>query len=839
MNLLRENKDIFIFHGPHFKNLSEIEQQKAIGIIGQKALGLLKLNADWTLPYIVVTTTSYQNWLLQTETGDLSVLENHLRKSIVEFVWLTKGLLFKNAIIRSSAKIETFEERGEFDSLVSELDVEHIINKIFTIWTDAKKKLSKRNHLNNELALIIQAYITPLKNGHFSNERRVSRNFNNWVIETYNKTGTIQNKNVTVHKTQLVPTSSKLLCKNINELHTKLKELAILSYDLNKRCHFEWLWNGKELYVLQCDVELEYIGSAPGSDWKLKEKICSIYKLKAFVKEKDSLYKWNKALHVKVFRELGFKVSDIFILENTTIIQKVLNGKNVKSLIDDLDWLTEYPIVIRTSHKQNENLFNLNLPRTETVFNANDALAFIKNRSQEFIDNDLRLDQFSFLIHRFIISKSCALVLSKPNSSKVRIDSSWGFADGLGYNPYDSFELDISSKSSIKKQIRCKKEYLDVDNVGNWILKKAGSAWDWKESLDSEELFEIANMSVQIANKLDSDVIIMFFIGGDQSTIHPKILPWHYSTKEVPKYNQERTLSESVFLIRKIIISNKLDFENFKSKVENNENNAKSTIVLKLDTDLLRNTDFISEIGRFANEKSYYVELIGSILSHVYYILSRENVKVKCTYDFSPNYIKQEFNKLVRDKIPEKITSKGELAVTHKLAPEKLISLLKTKAVEEALELFFETNNKNIIEELADVLEVIRSISKVLGVNFSDLENKADAKRAERGGFEDGVFLEETTEVSLVQNINSKPQKHPITNKKQDYQNKIISSFDELTAPLVPYSSKTVFLKPIYIKDIDKDVILQYSIKGLKIMFKSPNQDYVDPSQLSLFAVAP
>jgi predicted house-cleaning noncanonical NTP pyrophosphatase (MazG superfamily) len=78
-----------------------------------------------------------------------------------------------------------------------------------------------------------------------------------------------------------------------------------------------------------------------------------------------------------------------------------------------------------------------------------------------------------------------------------------------------------------------------------------------------------------------------------------------------------------------------------------------------------------------------------------------------------------------------------------------LIELLKAKAVEEALELQASPDQKNLLEELADILEIVRSIANVIKTPISEIEKIANMKREERGGFEEGVYLRETEENSL------------------------------------------------------------------------------------------
>ena len=100
------------------------------------------------------------------------------------------------------------------------------------------------------------------------------------------------------------------------------------------------------------------------------------------------------------------------------------------------------------------------------------------------------------------------------------------------------------------------------------------------------------------------------------------------------------------------------------------------------------------------------------------------------------------FNKLVRDNIPAIIEASGRKAITRTLHGTELNDALAEKLNEEVAE-FQESRS---IEELADILEVVRALGEHLGVNIGELEAIREKKAVERGGFSEGVFLVETRE---------------------------------------------------------------------------------------------
>lgn len=135
--------------------------------------------------------------------------------------------------------------------------------------------------------------------------------------------------------------------------------------------------------------------------------------------------------------------------------------------------------------------------------------------------------------------------------------------------------------------------------------------------------------------------------------------------------------------------------------------------------------------------------LEGGTLSHAYYQLTRTGAKVEVRYYFEKRQA-VEFNKLVRDKIPEKIEKNGEEAIMAELDKKLFSSLLKRKLVEEALEVLDSENDENIVAELADILEVFDGILIQHQIDLKTVLDQKEKKRNKVGGFERGVYLKKT-----------------------------------------------------------------------------------------------
>ena len=101
------------------------------------------------------------------------------------------------------------------------------------------------------------------------------------------------------------------------------------------------------------------------------------------------------------------------------------------------------------------------------------------------------------------------------------------------------------------------------------------------------------------------------------------------------------------------------------------------------------------------------------------------------------------FNKLVRDKIPEIIISNGGEPFTRILDDEEFRVELIKKLNEEYNEVV-NSSGKDRLEELADMLEIIKYLAYLEGSNLEDVINISKEKSLKRGAFDKKIFLEKT-----------------------------------------------------------------------------------------------
>lgn len=103
-----------------------------------------------------------------------------------------------------------------------------------------------------------------------------------------------------------------------------------------------------------------------------------------------------------------------------------------------------------------------------------------------------------------------------------------------------------------------------------------------------------------------------------------------------------------------------------------------------------------------------------------------------------------KYNKLVRDKIPEIIECNKEEAIYRYLSDSEFKEYLKLKLSEELSEVLNSKNDNETLEEVADLLEVIKFYLKVHNYTLEDALNMCEVKNEKRGSFNKKILLIET-----------------------------------------------------------------------------------------------
>ena len=115
---------------------------------------------------------------------------------------------------------------------------------------------------------------------------------------------------------------------------------------------------------------------------------------------------------------------------------------------------------------------------------------------------------------------------------------------------------------------------------------------------------------------------------------------------------------------------------------------------------------------------------------------------------FETNLEKEnEYPKLVRDKIPEVVKeNSGKIIKTRILEDDEEYSqFLMKKVEEEAHELANAEDKEHVMEEVADVLELIDAILEFHGVEMETVRKVQEEKAEKRGGFKKRILMLERT----------------------------------------------------------------------------------------------
>ena len=104
-------------------------------------------------------------------------------------------------------------------------------------------------------------------------------------------------------------------------------------------------------------------------------------------------------------------------------------------------------------------------------------------------------------------------------------------------------------------------------------------------------------------------------------------------------------------------------------------------------------------------------------------------------------YRKFKQGKLWRDKAVDLLKEMGSKIHWMRLEGEQFEEQLRVKLLEEAAEVSEAKNKEGLLEELADLLEVISAFCELYEVNLEDIVKLQAKKRDARGGFHGRKFV--------------------------------------------------------------------------------------------------
>ena len=98
-------------------------------------------------------------------------------------------------------------------------------------------------------------------------------------------------------------------------------------------------------------------------------------------------------------------------------------------------------------------------------------------------------------------------------------------------------------------------------------------------------------------------------------------------------------------------------------------------------------------------------------------------------------------NKLWRDKAVDLMEEMHSVIHWHRLEDAEYHHQLRQKLLEESEEVCAARSKEALVQELADLLEVIEAMGRVHNVSLEEIREIQLKKKAERGGFEERKFV--------------------------------------------------------------------------------------------------
>lgn len=737
--------------------------------VGHKAVGLASIPSVWTRPFFVVC-------------GDEEPSDTALSSALTESGIPTGAKL----IVRSSGVDESIESRGEHPS--AECGYDELHGQIARLQTTLTTRAS--------VHWVVQELVHCAAKGQLANERRVAKDKRDWVAEletTATHSADIHRISLRTWRDKRPSVEATLRCAHRVSIVNSLEAVARWTYERLIRVHFEWVWDGQAVYIVQADpCDVIPRGRDPHSLVKevqhtsLTALVFEVFRPAAA----QDFETYRKLANAKVYHELGYQIVPFYVLDNEFEIQTIIrDGHCSDALRRDLELLAARPLVIRTDGQDTPKHLREMLPRSDELRSAQAAEQWLvgefTKKVRRRLEGGLCLadSRLCLIAHHFVPAAAAAWCQALPNQRRVRIESLWGIPEGLYWYAYDVFDVDTQipfgakmgerpASLPIREKCRYKEHFIAPNDDGTWVVHRTSSQADWTRSITKAEwIQEIAWTSRCIAGAAGKPVVVMWLIDTASSSTPHRVLPWYHQ-----EWKQEGAIHKAAPR-KKLAGSTEavIQTQHSWNVLQNDIRAGKHVARIRVDPrepEMVRDQGFVEGLANLAKQHNIVVELSGGILSHAYYMLSRAGCNVECADldDFAIDDEAIEYNKLVRDGIPQAIASRGESVALMRVRGEAMLAALRRKLVEETFEVLDAKTTEQITEELADVREVSLGIMAELGITEANVETARREKFNRRGGFKDGLMLGRTAVSSplgsqVQESAALLPEAEPISSK--------------------------------------------------------------------------
>jgi predicted house-cleaning noncanonical NTP pyrophosphatase (MazG superfamily) len=677
--------------------------------VGGKAAGLFELPQDWVPPFCVVRDGS----AFQSALGHLLALSRATPASA-------------GIIVRSNALSEdTTRIRGAYSSVMVSPDAGKVTEALATI-------LAQPVRCGDEMLAIVQLAIRGVARGHMSNERHVAERRTQWVVEQETNSSSLPLQRLTRRDKG----SETLDASDRPTMLTALGHVAFRLGGLEHRVHCEWIWDGERVWVLQRDSVPElrggpvhaYLASRPRHTREPERPPTT--KIRRLDAQQTAV--WSKLSRPLIFDALGMRSAEVWHLGGEEFLADQANGFAAVSA--DLQALiTQGPIVIRCDVRARQGHSDLSLPTSDPVEQASDALDFMRHQVARFQATDVRPEDWAFLPAVLVQARASIMAQAKPGGQRVRLDALWGYPDGVGLLAHDKWSHDMLTDQLDEHRAHKDSCFLYINGRG-WSIEQLPAPHDWGHTINTAEARMASSWARRLADHLDHEVQLMVLARIDGDRGPEAMLPWHYTDHEVPPGRARVSTAPSTGVL---LVSQPADLD----RLELSQHRG---VLLRPQVGRHRDSGFLEQVGARAAAAEIPVYFEGSVLGHPYYLVKSAGAVVVPVGQEEPEGVRIEYNKLVRDGVPEIVRGSGGSVRAVRASLEEAGWLLRQKLVEEAYEVSEAAPNQ-VVEELADLAETVLALSRHAGIEPVEIEQARRDKRAARGGFDHAVYLQATS----------------------------------------------------------------------------------------------
>jgi len=417
-----------------------------------------------------------------------------------------------------------------------------------------------------------------------SNERRFSYDSRDWKVETYFQNGSYEQDTIAIRTWRTRYNIGNIIQEplrcNLSGLSDELQKVAFYWYELSKtmkkRFHLEFVHDGTFCFIVQSDCDFPNENATDPKSYNIKVNACSKTWtpkiLKKFNPSESSPFK--KLQNVKNYHDLGFSTVPFYVLYDASAFLNLKRGIVCDELKEDIETLLQIQsIVIRMDINSKDQSEKQMLPRSNEMRNYNEIVLWLQSNVDIIVD-EYECDGI-FIFHNFVPSTASAFAHATPNGRLVKIQSLWGLPEGLYYNYHDTIIVDLGSSNidSVTESdvsVTIKNKYKDFfiypDEDGTWVAKQIKSPYDWKCSIENNEsIFDIAVKSQKLANKVQEEISVMWFVRIDKDYYGSSNMPWFHEKISLESSYTSDEYKRKYFSEEEIVINNSEELEKLMS----------------------------------------------------------------------------------------------------------------------------------------------------------------------------------------------------------------------------------------------------------------------------------